>query len=115
MLNPQPAIRYSAVSTIRSRKRASKGVSNGWTSLVRRVKLRPSSRATMCRPGSTHRSCAVSYTRIFRSRSSNFIAPPLHHEAVGVVDAHVEQLVEPLLLAGELQPGRRPQDALHRD
>src|SRR5215510_8806995 len=50
--------RCSAVASIRSRKRVSKGASNWWTSFVSRVKLRPSSRATMCRPGRTHKSWA---------------------------------------------------------
>src|SRR5262249_801285 len=105
----------SAVSTIRSRKRGSKGASNLCTSFVRRVKLRPSSRATMYRPGSTHRSCAVSNTRIFWSRSSNFIFPLLDDEAVVLVDSHVIQFVEAFVLAGDLQTARCPEDARHRN
>src|SRR5437660_10429634 len=113
MLKPQPFIRYSAVSTIRSRKRGSNGASNLWTSFVKRVKLRPSSRATMYRPGSTHRSCAVSNTRIFWSRSSNFIFPLLDDEVVVLVDPHVVQFVEALIPAGDLQPARCPEYSRH--
>src|ERR1700692_3768285 len=112
MLNPQPVIRCSAVSTMRSRKRGSNGASNWWTFFVKRVKLRPSSRATMYRPGSTHRSCAVSNTRIFWSRSSNFIFPLLDNEAVVLVDSHVEQFVETFLPAGDLHPARCADNAL---
>src|SRR5437879_2657304 len=115
MLNPQPVIRCSAVSTIRSRKRGSNGASNLWISFVKRVKLRPSSRATMYRPGSTHRSCAVSKTLNFWSRSSNFIFPLLDDELVAFVDPHVIQFVEAFIHAGDLQPSRRPENARHRN
>src|SRR5436309_3300744 len=115
MLNPQPLIRCSAVSTIRSRKRGSNGASNGWTSFVRRVKPRPSSRATMYRPGSTHRSCPVSKTRIFSSRSSNFILPLLDDKPIRFVDPYVEQFVKAFFPAGEFHSRRRSEDAAHRN
>src|SRR5437660_11429071 len=98
MLNPQLLIKCSAVLTMRSRKRGSNGTSNCWTSFVKRVKLRPSSRATMYRPGSTHRSCAVSKTRIFPSRSSNFIVPLLNDKPIRFVDSYEEQFVEAFFL-----------------
>src|SRR5437588_6062554 len=100
---------------MRSRKRASNGASNGWTSLVRRVKLRPSSRATMYRPGSTHRSCAVSKTRIFSSRSSNFIFPLLDDKPIRFVDPYVEQFVEAFFPADPFHSRRRSEDAPHRN
>src|ERR1700722_9697500 len=106
MLNPQPLIRGSAVSTMRSRKRGSNGASNLWTSFVNLVKLRPSTRATMYRPGSTHRSWAVSKTRIFWSRSSNFIFPLLDYELAVFADPHVKKLVEAFDHAGNFQPAR---------
>src|SRR5438270_3666796 len=115
MLSPQPLSRCSAVSTIRSRKRGSKGASNWWASFVRRVKPRPSSRATMYRPGSTHRSCAVSKTRIFSSRSSNFIFPLLDDKPIRFVDPYVEELVEAFFPADPFHSPRRSDDAPHRN
>src|SRR5437016_9901486 len=100
---------------MRSRKRGSNGASNWWTSFVKRVKLRPSSRAIMYRPGSTQRSCAVSNTLIFWSRSSNFIFPLLDDELVAVVDPHVIQFVEAFVSAGDLQPARCPKNTRHRN
>src|SRR5260370_25171553 len=100
---------------MRSRKRGSKGASNACTSFVKRVKLRPSSRATMCRPGRTHRSWAVSNTRILRSRSSNFIFPLLDDDAISLVDPHVIQIVEAFILAGDLQSARCSENAGHRN
>src|SRR5262245_18061948 len=115
MVNPQSVIRCSAVASIKSRKRASNGASNGWTSFVSRVKLRPSSRATMCRPGSTHRSWAVSNTRIRSSSSSNFILPPLDHEVAPFLDPDVMEFIEPLVRGGKFHPARRAQDATERN
>src|SRR5947209_19954224 len=114
MLKPQPVIRCSAVASIRSRNRASNGASNRWTSFVSRVKLRPSSRATMCRPGRTHRSWAVSNTRIRSSSSSNFILPLLDHEAAPFLDLEVMEFIEPLFQGGLFHPARRAQDAPQR-
>src|SRR3954469_9107554 len=92
-------------------KRRSKGASNGWTSLVSRVKLRPSSRATIQTPGSTHGSSAVSNARIRSSRSSLLIPSPLAHEAAGLVDPNVVKFIEPLHPGGEFHPARRPEEA----
>src|SRR5947209_16884586 len=110
MLKPQPVIRCSAVASIRSRNVASNGASNGWTSFVSRVKLRPSSRATMYSPGSTHRSWAVSNTRIRPSSSSNFILPSLDHEADPLLDLDVMEFIEPLVQRWQFHPARRAQD-----
>src|SRR5438477_7855678 len=114
MLKPHSVIRCSAVASIRSRKRASNGASNGRTSFVRRVKLRPSSRATMYSPGSTHRSWAVSNTRIRSSSSSNFISPLLDYEAAPFLDPDVMEFIEPLFQGGQFHPARRAQDAPQR-
>src|SRR5262249_46989230 len=114
MLKPHSVIRCSAVASIESRKRASNGASNWWTSFVSRVKLRPSSRATMYSPGSTHRSWAVSNTRIRSSSSSNFILPSLDHEAAPVLDPDVMEFIKPLFHGGQFHPARCAQDAPQR-
>src|SRR5437899_347656 len=69
----------------------------------------------MCRPGRTHRSCAVSNTLIFWSRSSDFIFPLLDDELVALVDPHVIQFVEAFLPAGDLQSARCPENPRHRN
>src|SRR5437667_127123 len=69
----------------------------------------------MYRPGSTHRSCPVSKTRIFSSRSSNFILPLLDDKPIGFVDPYVEQFVEAFFPAGEFHSRRRSEDAAHRN
>src|SRR5262245_10951293 len=57
----------------------------------------------MVMPGRTHKSCAVSNTRIFSSSSSNFILPLLDDEAIVLVNAHVVEFVETLLPCWNLQ------------
>src|SRR4051812_33052841 len=65
-------------------------------------------------PGSTHGSIAVSNARIRSSRSSSLIAPPLDHEAAGLVDPDVVEFIEPLPRGGEYDPARRPEDPPQR-
>jgi len=83
-----------------------------WSSLVRRVKFRPSKRATMNTPGSTVGSRTASNARIRPLRSSIFISPPLNNEAARFVDPDVLEFVEPLAQSGKFHPARRPEDAL---
>ena len=69
-------------------------------SRVRRVKLRPSIRATMKIPGRTQWSCAVSKIRIRFSSSSNFIVPLLDDKVLRIIHAHIVWFVELSGMAG---------------
>src|SRR5262245_25607749 len=95
-------------------KRRSNGASNGWSSLVSRVKLRPSSRATRKMPGSAHGSSADSNARIRTSRSSIVIPPVLDHEAARLIDSHVVEFVEPFFQRREFHPACRPEETAQR-